>query len=120
MEVWATPVVMVETHALIYYNAIRRATRSKVLRAICTQILRDEPPHIRFQCERLAILHRGRSPWLLSATRAMHRVFFTLITFAIWAGHGRALRAGGYTFSRFWRSAWSKMRAAWQRMKYHI
>ncbi len=26
MEIWATPVVMVETHALIYYNAIRRAT----------------------------------------------------------------------------------------------
>src|SRR5262249_23436083 len=42
MEVWTTPVVMVETLALVYYNAIRRATRFAVLRAICTQILGDE------------------------------------------------------------------------------
>jgi hypothetical protein len=28
MEVWTTPVVMVETLALVYYNAIRRALRA--------------------------------------------------------------------------------------------
>src|SRR5206468_4241314 len=42
MEVWTTPVVMVETVALVYYNAVRRATGSAVLRAICAQILADE------------------------------------------------------------------------------
>jgi 4-hydroxy-3-methylbut-2-enyl diphosphate reductase len=68
MEMWATPVVMVETHALVYYNAIRRATRSPVLRRICEQILVDEAPHIRFQCERLAILHRKRSRLLRGLT----------------------------------------------------
>ncbi len=64
MEVWATPVVMVETHAMIYYGAIRRATLSPVLRRICEQILADEVAHIRFQCERLAILHRRHPRWL--------------------------------------------------------
>ena len=116
MEVWATPVVMVETHALIYYNALRRATRSPVLRRICEQILADEIPHIRFQCERLLILHRGRSRWLLALTMALHRFFFAGVTLAIWAGHRRALRAGGYTFRRFWRTAWAKMRCAWRMM----
>jgi len=116
MEVWATPVVMVETHALIYYNAIRLATKSPVLRAICEQILADEIPHIQFQCERLAILHRRRAPWLRSLTMALHHVLFAGITIAIWCGHRHALAAGGYHFSKFWHSAWTKMRHAWRMM----
>jgi hypothetical protein len=116
MEVWATPVVMVETHAMVYYNALRRATRSRVLRAICRQILSDEVPHIRFQCERLAILHRNRRSGSLALTRLVHKLLFTGITLAIWAGHRRALRAGGYNFSRFWRTAWGRMHHAWRMM----
>jgi hypothetical protein len=116
MEVWATPVVMVETHALVYYAAIRRATGSAVLRRVCQQILADEVPHIRFQCERLAVLHRDRSRLLRAVTMAAHRVFFAAITLAVWAGHRRALRAGGLTFGRFRRSAWGKMRRAWRLM----
>lgn len=116
MEVWATPVVMVETHALVYYNAIRRATGSPVLRAVCEQILADEVPHIRFQCERLAVLHRHRSGWLRGLTGLFHRLFFAAVTLAVWVGHRRAYRAGGYTFGRFWAAAWRKMGYAWRRM----
>src|SRR4051794_20092422 len=61
METWVTPVVMAEVLAMIYYNAIRRATGAPALRAICAQLLADEVPHVRFQCERLAILFRRRS-----------------------------------------------------------
>ncbi len=116
MEVWATPVVMVETHAMVYYNALRRGTRSPVLRAICEQILYDEVAHIRFQCERLAILHRRRPRWLRKVTMGLHRVMFAGITVAVWVGHRRALRAGGYDFGRFRRAAWGKMRFAWRAM----
>lgn len=117
MEVWATPVVMVETHALVYYNALRRATRSPVLRALCGQILADEVPHIRFQCERLAVLHRRRSRGLLALTGFVHRLFFAGVTLAVWVGHRRAYRAGGYTFGRFWAAAWRNMRYAWRWMR---
>ncbi len=86
MEVWATPVVMVETHAMVYYNAVRRATGSPVLRAICEQILADEVAHIRFQCERLAILHRRRPRWLHNVTMGLHRVLFAGIMVAVWMG----------------------------------
>jgi (E)-4-hydroxy-3-methyl-but-2-enyl pyrophosphate reductase len=116
MEVWATPVVMVETHAMIYYDAIRRSSRSAVLRGICDQILRDEVEHIRFQCERLAILHRQRPGWLRALTKLAHRVLFAGITIAVWTGHRRAYRAGGYGFSRFWQAAWTRMRFAWRIM----
>jgi hypothetical protein len=116
MEPWVTVVVMVESHALVYYNALRRATRSPVLRRICEQILADEVPHIRFQCERLAILHRNRPRPLRALTTCVHRVMFTLITLAVWVGHRRAYRAGGYPFGRFWRAAWGKMESAWRAM----
>lgn len=116
IEMWATPVVLVETHAMIYYAAVRRATRSEVLRRVCEQILTDEVPHIRFQCERLAVLHHRRSRLLYIVTMAGHRLFFTGITLAVWVGHRRALRAGGFTFGRFWRAAWARAGSAWRKM----
>ena len=114
IELWATVVVMVETHAMLYYAAVRRATRSAVLRQVCEQILRDEAPHLRFQCERLAVLHRRRPRPLRALTLAAHRAFFAGVTLAVWVGHRRALRAGGLTFGRFWRAAWARMGAAWR------
>ncbi len=114
MEVWATVVVMVETHAMLYYAALRRATGSAVLRQVCRQILLDEVPHIRFQCERLAVLHRYRLRVLRALTVAGQRVLFAGITLAVWAGHRRALRAGWHSFRSFWRGAWARMARAWR------
>ncbi|MBY0458375.1 MAG: ferritin-like domain-containing protein, partial [Gemmataceae bacterium] len=116
MEVWATVVIMVEEHAMVYYAAVRRATGCPILRAVCRQILRDEVPHLRFQCERLAVLHRGRSPALRAVTVGCQRMLFAGVTLAVWVGHRRALRAGGHTFGTFWRSAWARMGRAWRRM----
>ncbi|MEM7582897.1 MAG: ferritin-like domain-containing protein [Acidobacteriota bacterium] len=116
MEVWASVVIMVETLALIYYRALRDATRSPVLRHICQQILRDEVHHIRFQYERLAILLRRRPRFLLRLTFGLQRLLFGGTTLAVWAGHRRVLRAGGFTFGSFWKSAWLRMEFAWRRM----
>jgi hypothetical protein len=101
---------------LLYYNAIRLATNCPVLRKICEQILADEIPHIRFQCERLAMIHKDRPRWLRALTMLLHRVFFTGTTLAIWLGHRRALKAGGFHFGRFWRTASAKMNWAWRLM----
>jgi hypothetical protein len=111
IEVWTTPVVMIETLALVYYQAIRRATGSPVLSSICSQILADEGPHLRFQCERLAHLFRSRSRAVLRLTMLGHRIFFLMMVLLVWFGHRRALRAGGHTFRSYRRSAWARMRA---------
>lgn len=116
MEVWTTPVVMVETLALVYYNAIRRSTGSALLQAICAQILADEIPHLRFQCERLAILFRGRSRLGFALTMLLHRLGFLGVVALVWIGHRQALRAGGYGWRRYWRAAWDRMNACWRRM----
>ncbi len=114
MEVWTTPVVMVETLALVYYNAIRRATGSAVLHAICAQILADEVPHLRFQCERLALLFRRRTRFALRLTMLGQRLCFSAVVALVWVGHQRAFRAGGYDWRRYWRASWARMNAAWR------
>jgi hypothetical protein len=116
MEAWTTPVVMVETLALVYYNALRRATGSAALRAVCGQILADEVPHLRFQCERLANLFRGRPRWAFRLTMLAHRLCFLAIVSLVWVGHWQALRAGGYSWRRYWRAAWDRMSAGWRLM----
>lgn len=117
MEVWTTVVVMVETLALVYYNAIRRSTGSPLLQAICRQILADEVPHLRFQCERLAILFQRRWRWALWCTLFAQRLCFLGVLLLVWFGHRRALRAGGYSFRRYWRASWDRMNAAWRAME---
>jgi hypothetical protein len=116
MEVWTTPVVMVETLALVYYNAIRHATSSPMLGAICSRILSDEVPHLRFACERLASLYRNRNRLAFLLIMVAQRGLFAGVMLLVWIGHRRALRAGGYRWSRFWRSAWDRMAASWRLM----
>jgi len=116
MELSCLVLITVEIHAMLYYASVRRVTTSEVLQRICQQILRDEIPHIRFQCERLAILHHGRSRLLRWLTLTCHRVLFGGVTMAIWIGHRKVLRAGGFSFGRFWRTSWAKMGHAWQMM----
>ncbi len=100
MEVWTTPVVMVETLAMVYYNAIRRATSSRLLRTLCSQILADEVPHVRFQCERLAQLLRDRPRLGFWLTMLVQRLGFLVVVLLVWLGHRRALRVGGYGWRR--------------------
>jgi hypothetical protein len=116
MEAWTTPVVMVETLATIYYNAIRGATGSRVLRAVCAQLLADEMPHLRFQCERLAALLRHRSRLGYRLTLLAQRLGYLVVVVLVWLGHRRALRAGGYGWRRYWRAAWARMGTAWRLM----
>jgi hypothetical protein len=117
MEIWTTPVIMVETLALIYYKAIQKATNSPALKQLCQQILRDEVKHIRFQYERLAVLHRNRSTGLRKLTYLLQRVFYCVPVILVWVGHHRVLKAGGHNFKSYWRDAWVKMNFAWKRMK---
>jgi hypothetical protein len=112
LELTLAIITMVEVIAQTYYAALRRATRSPVLRRLCAQILRDEKAHVRFQCERLAALRRGRSGWLLALTHWLDAFLFVGAGLACWWGHRRVLRVGGLGFVTFWRRAWRHLRTA--------
>lgn len=117
MEIWTTVVIAVETLALIYYRAVMGATESRLLQTICRQILRDEVYHLQFQYERLAQMHARRGAGARWLTLWLQRVLFFGTTLAVWSDHHRALRAGGYSFPRFWKAAWKRMALHWQRMR---
>ena len=108
--------VTAEIIAEAYYPALRDATSSRVLRALCDQIIQDETPHVEFQCERLAILRRDRGRLGLMVTHALHRVLFAGTIPVVWLKHGRAIRAGGRTFRQFSRECWTYFRKARQIM----
>jgi hypothetical protein len=105
LELTLMIIAAVEVIAQVYYGALLRATGSPILGRICARILRDEKAHVRFQCERLAILRRGRAGWLLSLSHLIDLVLFVLAGLACWWGHRRVLRAGGLTWRAYWREA---------------
>jgi hypothetical protein len=112
LELSITVLVTAEIIAQVYYAALREATDSPVLRRLCDQILADEVKHVQFQSERLAILRRRRRPWVVSLQQSAHRLFLAGTILVVWRQHGRALRAGNWSFARFWRDVWEYMKIA--------
>ena len=89
-----------EMIAVPYYRALREATSSPLLRAICERILREEAEHLRFQEWILTRLRAG------SAVRnGLHRAFLQGTAVVVWIEHRPVFRAGGYTFRRFIRES---------------
>src|SRR5690242_9754293 len=60
LELSIAVLVTAELIAKAYYAALREATRSRVLRALCDQILSDEQAHVSFQIGHLGILRTNR------------------------------------------------------------
>jgi hypothetical protein len=96
--------VTAEVIAQVYYDALRDATQSIVLRQLCNQVLRDESQHVRFQCERLAILRQRRRRISVALRQSIHIALMSGTCLVFWLKHARAMRAGGYGFWGFVRA----------------
>lgn len=105
LELMISFLLTAEVMAKVYYAALRKATRSIVLQALCEQILKDEVAHIRFQSQQLAILRGRRSRFALAICTAAQRILFGATALVVWQTHRHALRAGGLRFRDFWRKA---------------
>jgi hypothetical protein len=102
LEISIGVLVTAEIIAKVYYAALREATQSDVLRAICAQILLDEYKHVEFQTEQLAIIRLHRSVAPLWMTLAIHRILFAGTLIVVGWSHRRALARGGFPLSKFW------------------
>jgi hypothetical protein len=109
LELSIVVLVTAEIIAKVYYAAVREATGAPVLRRLCDQILGDEVRHVHFQTERIAVMRRSRSGVAVGLCQFLHRVLLAGTCLVVWHKHGRALRAGGYGFRRFWRETWIEM-----------
>jgi diacylglycerol kinase len=112
LELSIAVLVGAEIVAKVYYLGLARATGSAVLQRTCRQILKDEVDHVHFQTQRLAILRRDLGPVALAARNAVYHVCFRLGLLLLWVKHGRAMRAGRYTFRRYYSHALTELRAA--------
>lgn len=104
--------LVAEIIALTYYRALREATGSDALRRICDTILADEEAHVAYESTLLLRFRLRRSPLLRVAARAVHSALFAGAIAVVFLGHGRILRAGGYSWTGFRTSCWSAFREA--------
>jgi hypothetical protein len=112
LELFLAVLVTAEMIGKVYYQALRKAAGSLVLRRLCEQLLRDEIKHIRFHVERLALLRQGRAPWRLFLGKLWHRILFGGTCLVVWWKHKHVLHAGGYGFCRYWDECWRQINAA--------
>ena len=96
MRVLATAEVL----AMPYYAALRDATRSPLLRAICERILEEETAHLRFQAFTFRLFRGARSAALDRLAWRANRMLLAGTTAVLWQEHKPVFRAAGYTRSQ--------------------
>lgn len=101
MEIWTLAVIVVESTAQIFYQALKDATRCALLKEICTDILIDEAYHITFQTERLAIIFEGKSAFSKAWRKIAYKYFFYATSSLVWFAHKKLFKAGGNTFASY-------------------
>jgi hypothetical protein len=101
MEIWTLAVIIVESTAQIFYQALKDATGCPLLKEICTDILIDEAYHITFQTERLAIIFNNKSDFSKAWRTTAYKYFFYATSCLVWFAHKKLFKAGGNTFASY-------------------
>jgi hypothetical protein len=105
MELCAMVLVTAETLAIPFYQALRDATHSTLLRAMCVRILCDEAAHLRFQALTLGLIRRSLSKRARAVRALAHSALFHGTALLLWQQHRRVFCAAAWTFHRFWNEA---------------
>ena len=108
MELWTIAVIIVESAAQVFYEALHDATKCKLLRSICNDILIDEAHHIKFQNERMHIIFQRKSFYNRAISIGFYGLLFFGTIHAIWFGHKKAFLAGGVSKKDFMRQMYYK------------
>jgi hypothetical protein len=118
MEWWTLAVISVESTAQVFYQSLKQATQCKLLKEICTDILIDEAPHIRFQQERLAVIFHSKPVWTRNISYHFYKVFFISTSLVVWVAHRKLFTAGGNNLRKYYRKMKMKCAKTIGRLKY--
>lgn len=102
LEVCATVLVTAEVLAVPFYQAMRGATRSQLLRSICMGILCDEAAHLNYQALTLGLVRRPLHKKARAIRFLCHSILFHCTALLLWQQHHSVFRAAGWDFRRFW------------------
>jgi hypothetical protein len=114
LEISIAVLITAEIIAIVYYTALRDATNSQVLQALCRQILQDEVRHVGFQAERLGILRAERKWLLFAVTNGLQRFLFLGTCLVVWVFHRRVFERSRYSLAGFWKYCWKEFNEAFQ------
>jgi hypothetical protein len=101
METWTLTVIIIESAAQIFYQALKDATQCELLKQICTDILIDEAYHITYQTEHLGAIYYSKSMVSKAMRKPVYKCFFYGTSLTIWFAHRRLFKAGGNTFRSY-------------------
>lgn len=105
LEVCATVLVTAEVLAIPFYQALRDATRSRLLRSICVRILCDEAGHLNYQALTLGLIRRPLGNRDRAFRALCHSILFHSTALLLWQQHHGVFRAAGWDSRRFRNSA---------------
>ena len=102
LEICVMTLVTAEVLAIPFYRALRDATCSPLLRAICVRILCDEAAHLNYQALTVGLIRRPLSERARAIRSFFHRTLFRGTALLLWQQHRAVFRAAGWNFRRFW------------------
>ena len=105
LDACAAVLVTAEVLAMPFYQALRDATRSQLLKSICARIVVDEAAHLNFQGLTLGLIRRPLSDRARMLRGFCHRALFDGTTLLVWQQHRTVFHAAGWSFFRFWNEA---------------
>jgi hypothetical protein len=105
LEACSTVLVTAEVLAIPFYQALRDATRSPLLRSICMRILCDEAAHLNYQALTLGLIHRPLSARTRVIRSLLHSMLFRCTAALLWQQHHKLFRVAGWDSHRFWSEA---------------
>jgi hypothetical protein len=123
LEVCATVLVTAEVLAVPFYQALRDATRSPLLRSICMRILCDEAAHLNYQALTLGSIRRPLCERARVVRTRFHSILFRCTSMLLWQQHYRLFHAAGWDFARFWKEArgqFVRLQLRIQRVSQHV
>ncbi|WP_420640653.1 hypothetical protein [Candidatus Leptofilum sp.] len=109
---WSSRVLLTaEILAQVYYPALKEATSSSLLRAICERIIEDEEYHILFQTERIARVLQHHSRIYLTIHSLLGLSLFLGTTLVVWLEHRKVL-SSSLSFLNYFKASFGYYRFA--------
>ena len=101
LELCAVVLATAEVLAIPFYQALRDATGSPLLRALCRRILCDEAAHLQYQALTIGLARQARPVWAQRLSSAAHALLFRVTALVLWQQHRGVFHGAGWRFSRF-------------------
>ena len=105
LEVCAAVLVTAEILAIPFYQALRDATGSRLLRSICVRILCDEAAHLNYQALTLGIIRRPLGERARVIRSLFHATLCQAPALLLGQKHHRLFHAAGWDSRRFWKES---------------